>query len=88
MEHLGSHCTNFDEILYLSIFRKSVKKIQASLKSDDNNGALHEDLCTFMIISRRFLLRMRNVLDKSCRESQNTHFMFNNFFLKIVPFMR
>ena len=23
---------------------------------------------------------MRNVLDKSCRENQNTHFMFNNFF--------
>jgi hypothetical protein len=23
---------------------------------------------------------MRNVLDKSCREDQNTHFMFNNFF--------
>jgi hypothetical protein len=23
---------------------------------------------------------MRNVSDKSCRENQNTHFMFNNFF--------
>ena len=23
---------------------------------------------------------MRNVLDKSCRENQNTHFIFNNFF--------
>ena len=23
---------------------------------------------------------MRNVLDKSCRENQNTHFMFSNFF--------
>jgi hypothetical protein len=23
---------------------------------------------------------MRNVLDKSCRENQNTHFMFGNFF--------
>jgi hypothetical protein len=23
---------------------------------------------------------MGNVLDKSCRENQNTHFMFNNFF--------
>ena len=38
-----------------------------------------EDLCTFMIISRWILLRMRNVSDKSCRENQNTHFMFNNF---------
>ena len=25
---------------------------------------------------------MRNVLDKSCRKNQNTHFMFNNFFAK------
>jgi hypothetical protein len=25
---------------------------------------------------------MRNVLDKSCRENQNTHFMFNNFFFR------
>jgi len=23
---------------------------------------------------------MRNVADKSCRENQNTHFMFNNVF--------
>jgi hypothetical protein len=23
---------------------------------------------------------MRNFSDKSCRENQNTHFMFNNFF--------
>ena len=23
---------------------------------------------------------MRNVLDESCRETQNTHFTFNNFF--------
>jgi len=23
---------------------------------------------------------MRNVLDRSCRENQNTHFMFSNFF--------
>ena len=25
---------------------------------------------------------MRNVSDKSCRENQNTHFMFNNFFFR------
>jgi hypothetical protein len=29
---------DFHEILYLSIFRKSVEKIQVSLKSDKNNG--------------------------------------------------
>jgi hypothetical protein len=32
-------------------------------------------------ISRSFLLRMRNVSDKSCRENQNTHFVFSNVFI-------
>jgi len=43
-------------------------------------GTLHEGLRTFVI--SRSLLRMRNVLDKSCRENQNTHFMFNDFYWK------
>jgi len=34
----------------------------------------------FLIISPSFLLIMRNVSDKSCRENQNTHFVFSNFF--------
>jgi len=32
-----------------------------------------------MITSRWFLLKVRNVSDKSCRENQNTRFMSNNF---------
>jgi len=31
---------------------------------------------------------MRNVLDKSSREKQNTYFMSKNFLLKILPFIR
>jgi len=31
---------------------------------------------------------MKNISDKICRETQNTHFVFNNIFSKIVPFMR
>jgi len=27
-----------------------------------------------------FLLKMQTISDTSCREIQNTHFMFNNFF--------
>jgi hypothetical protein len=50
--------------------------------------ALHEDLFIFMIISRSIFLRMGNIPDESCRENQNTYFMFSNFFPKIVPFMR
>jgi hypothetical protein len=49
-------------------------------------GTLREDLSKFMKASRSVLLRMRNVSDESCRESQNTYFVFSNFFfLKIVP---
>jgi len=41
---------------------------------------LHEDQSTFSITSRSFLLRMKSISDKSCRETRNTHFMFNDFF--------
>jgi hypothetical protein len=42
-------------------------------------SALHEDLCTFMIITHSDLLTVRNGSDKSRRENQNTHFMSINF---------
>ena len=41
-----------------------------------------------MTISLSFLLIMRNVSDKSCRGNHNTHFVFSNFFTKVVPIMR
>jgi hypothetical protein len=47
----------------------------------NNDGTLHEDRCTFLIISRS-VLRMKNVSDKNCRETRNTHFIFNNSFRK------
>jgi hypothetical protein len=43
MEQLGSHWTDFHEILYLSIFRKIFDKIQVPVKPDQNNGTLHAD---------------------------------------------
>jgi len=45
-------------------------------------ATLNEDQYVFLIISRSFLLRMRNVSDKICRENQNTHFVFNDFFFE------
>ena len=45
-------------------------------------GILHEYQYTLMIISRSFLLRMRNFRDKICIEDQNTHFMFNKSFFE------
>jgi hypothetical protein len=77
MEHLGSHRTDFHEIWYMNIFRKSFEKIQVSLKSDKNNGTSHEYQYTFFfIISRSVLPRMSNVSDKSCRENQNTFYIW------------
>jgi hypothetical protein len=62
-------------------FSKIVVKIQVLWKYDKNiTGTLHEDLCAFMTICRRIILRMRNVSYESCRENQNAHFMFSNFF--------
>jgi len=47
-------------------FQKSVKEIRGSLKSDKNNGTLYEAfcICTFVILSRWILLRMRNLQTK------------------------
>ena len=59
-------------------FRKIVEKIQVSLTFDKNNGYFTWRQYTFFIISRSFLLRMRNVSDKSCRENQDR--VFSNFF--------
>jgi len=49
IEQLGSHCTDFHEIRYLNIIRKSNEKIQVLLESDKNKGRFREDVCTFMI---------------------------------------
>jgi hypothetical protein len=38
MEQLGSHWTDFYQILYLNIFRKFVLKIHVLSKSENNNG--------------------------------------------------
>jgi len=57
------------------LFRKSVEKIQLSLKSDKNKGYLHEDQYTFFIKSRSFLLRMRN--QTKVVEKIETHILFS-----------
>jgi hypothetical protein len=47
IEQFRSQWTDFDEIWYLSIYTKSVEKIQLSLISEKNSrGNLHEDLVT------------------------------------------
>ena len=50
-------------------------------------GTSHEDLCTFMLMSRS-VIRLRNVSDENCIENSSTRFVCSNFLLKIMPFMR
>jgi hypothetical protein len=61
MEKLGSRWTDFHEILYVRISRKSVVKIKFDLNLTRMTGILHEYLCKFTVTSRGVLLRMRNV---------------------------
>ena len=69
-EHLDSH-----EIWYLNILRKSVDKIQVSLKCDQNSGTLYEDILTFIIVSRSVLFRTIKVSDKAVEESKHTFYV-------------
>jgi hypothetical protein len=82
VRQLGSHWTDFHKIWYLNIFKKCDEKTQISIKSDMNNSTLHEELTTFMIISRWILFRMRNVSDKVCSKNQITHFRSITFFFR------
>ena len=54
-------------------------------------GTVHEDQHKFKTVSRRIILRVKNVSDKICRENQNAHFIFSGVFFgggAIVPFMK
>jgi hypothetical protein len=88
MEKLGSHWMDMYEIWYLKILRKSVEKIQVSLKSGQITATSHEDCNTFFIVSSSLLLSMRTVSDQSCKENQNAHYVFSNsfFFLNRVVY--
>jgi hypothetical protein len=58
-----------------------MEKIQIFFSSRTRmTGTLHEYHYTFVIISRSVLPRIRNVLDKWCRENQNPHFVFSKCF--------
>jgi hypothetical protein len=63
----------------------TLREITGTLR--EITGALREHQYTFLLC-QSFLLGMINVSVKSRRENQNTHFMFNNFLPKIVPFLR
>jgi hypothetical protein len=70
----------FDIWLYC---KKIVRKFKIHYNWTRIAGTLREDQYTFVIIYCSFLLRMRNISDKTCTEDQHTHFMFTNFLKKM-----
>ena len=66
----------------------AVRPLLVSLGFKGLTGTLHGDLCTFIATSRSLTLRIKHILDESCKENQNTCFTFNNVFPKIVPFVK
>jgi hypothetical protein len=61
MGHLGSHWTDLNEIQHLSMFGKSGEKIRILLKYEKMTANLRKDQCTFIVIYRPVLLRVRNI---------------------------
>ena len=88
----GTTRLTLDGFSWNLIWECFVKNLSRKFKFHQNasrvTGTSHEDVRTFVVLSRLFLLKMRNVSDESCRENQNTHFMFNSIFPKIVPFTK
>jgi hypothetical protein len=74
---------NFHEGYYLSIFSNLYQK-----NSDKNNMYLDEDLCKFVIISCRLLLRMGSVSEKVVEKIKIHLIVGEIFFLKTLPFRK
>jgi hypothetical protein len=66
----GLPLDGFSWDLICAFFRKSVKQLQISLKSDKNKEYFTRRLFTFMTISQWTLLWIRNVFDRSCRKKK------------------
>jgi hypothetical protein len=77
MEQRSSHWTDFHEIWHVDFFENLFH-----YNWTKTTGTSLEDQYTFLILSRSLLHRMKNILNKSCREIRNTHLMFNNVFCK------
>ena len=84
---LGTHGTTrlpLDRFSWNLVFEDLSKICRRDLifsKMTKMAGNLHEYLRTYIYeTSRWVLLRARNFADKSCRECQNTHFMFSKLF--------
>jgi len=58
----------------ISLFRVNMsRKFRFLYNLTKTTDTLQKDLQTFIITSRSILLRIKNILDKRCRENQNTN---------------
>jgi len=57
----------------------SLEKLKGSLKSDKNDVTSHEHLCTVMLLSRSFLLRMIHISYKF-EDIIKTHILCSKLF--------
>jgi len=69
-------------LTFENFFGKLSRKFKFHYNLTRITGTLHEDRYTVLIISHLFLIRMKNVSDKSCTAHQNTHFVFSNLFFE------
>jgi hypothetical protein len=88
MEHFGSHYTDFHNIWYKTIFRKSVEKIKVLIQNgQEYRETLYKGLGKFTVKRFWILLRLKNILGKICTENQNI-FWVQFFFSENCAIMR
>jgi hypothetical protein len=85
IEQLGFLWTDFHEICYSNVFRKSVEKTQDSLKYDKNNGHINEDVCTFKTVISLSSSHSERCVRKNCETKE--HPFYFQLFPKVVPFI-
>ena len=63
-----------------SFFKNMSRKYKSLWNLTRFTGTLYNEARAFIIVSCLIIPRTRNVLDRTCTENQNTHFMLNNLF--------
>ena len=71
---IGSHCTDFREVLYSSIFFKSVEKNSSIIKIWHEKRLIYKKQCELLWYIAQLFLQWEMFWKKSCRKNQNTHF--------------
>jgi hypothetical protein len=82
LEQFGSHWMDFHEIWCLFIFRKYVQTIKASLMLENKKVHFTWTAVWLDHISLTSSYN-ENVPNKHCKETRNTHFLFNDLFRKL-----